>query len=233
MAQLTTYSEMKQKLQNDYDIADENFVTETELIGYINEAIDDSETAIHTMSWEDKYFLTKWPFPWVAGTSSYSPPTDIYGNKIRLIQYVNGAAIYPVMRIKRLQDIPFIVSGDDYQYLITNDITLGYQYTFYPPIAETSTNATLWYIRNMKRITNSLMADNVCEIPECVNFVYAHVKWNLSKKTRRPELIATEDQNRTLQYGLMLEALKDFTVEENNLMQQDLSSYWDQSGGIW
>lgn len=230
MAQLTTYSEMRTKLLNDYDINDLNFVTETELIGYINEAIDDSETAIHTMNWEDKYFLTSYQFPWVAGTSSYSPPTDIYGNKVRLIQYVSGATVYPITRIQRLEDLPFINPADPYQYLITNDATLGYQYTFYPPVAETSSNATLWYIRNMRRVTSSLLSANVCEIPECVNFVYAHVKWNLSKKTRRPELIAIEDANRQLQYGLMMDALKDMTAETNNLAFQDLSSYFDQGG---
>lgn len=231
--QLTTYSELKAKLQNDYDITDQIWIPETELLGYINEAIDDAETAIHTLHHEDKYFLVTSTFSWVNGTADYVLPTDIYSNKIRLVQYSNGSQIYDILRITRLHEIPFIQSSDDYRYLIVNDSTNGVRARFYPTPAETSSNAIIWYVRNMKRMTTSAASTNVCEIPECVNFVYQHVKKNLAKKTRRTDLIAVEDSDLKVQYSIMLDALKDMTAEENNLVPFDLSSYWDQEGGTW
>lgn len=231
--QLTTYSDLKAKLQNDYDITDQIWIPEAELLGYINEAIDDAETAIHTLHHEDKYFLVRSTFSWVSGTSDYALPTDIYSNKIRLIQYVNGSTIYNIDRVLRLDQIPFIQSSDDYRYIILNDGTNGVQARFYPTPAETSTNAIIWYVRNMKRMTTSTANSNVCEIPECVNFVYQHVKKNLAKKTRRTDLIAVEDADLKVQYSIMLDALKDMTAEENNLVPFDLSSYADQDGRTW
>lgn len=232
MAYLETYLNLRTKLLQDFDINDLNFVTELELVGYINEAIRDSETLIHNMGWEDKYFLTKTTFSWVAGTASYSLPANLYGLKIRLIQYANGASVYPITRITRLEEIPFILSSDLYQYIITNDPVLSYQATFYPPIAETSNNATLWYVRQMNQMTTSQLSSNVCEIPQCANFVYSHVKWNLQKKTRRADLVADAKADRDTEYQLMAETLKDMTQEENNLAMQDLSSYFEQEFGM-
>lgn len=231
--QLSTLSDLNTKFGNDYDITDENFVNLQELVGYINEAIDDAETAIHTMHHEDKYFLVPSTFSWVSGTQDYVLPTDIYGNKIRLIQYVNGSIIYPVTRLKKLDEIPYIQSSEDYRYLIINTTAGGVKVRFYPTPSETSTNARIWYVRNMKRMSTSLTdVTNICEVPECVNFVYQHVRRSLAKKTRRADMIQMEDGSLTQQYNLMLDALKDMTVEENNLIPFDLSSYCEQEG-MW
>lgn len=229
--QLFNLSDLNTKLGNDYDITDENFVSLVELVGYINEGIDDSETAIHTLHHEDKYFLVPSTFSWVSGTQDYVLPTDIYGNKIRLVQYINGSEIYPIHRVKKLDRIPFFQTNDRYEYLIINTTAGGVKARFYPIPNETSTNATVWYIRNMKRMSTSLVdATNICEVPECVNFVYQHVRRSLAKKMRRADMITIEDQSLTQQYNLMLDALKEMTVDEDTKVPLDLTSYWDQEG---
>lgn len=231
--QLFQLSDLNTKLGNDYDITDENFVSLPELVGYINEAIDDSETAIHTLHHEDKYFLVPSNFSWVSGTQNYSLPSDIYSNKIRLVQYVNGSIIYKIHRIKKLDEIAYIQPNDPYRYIIINTTANGVQASFYPPPAETSTNAVLWYVRNMKRMTTDLQdATNICEIPECVNFVYQHVRRSLAKKTRRADMIQMEGDSLKEQYNLMCDALKEMTVDEDTRIPLDLSSYHMQEG-IW
>lgn len=232
--QLFTFDQLKVKLQADYDITDERFISEDELLSYINEAIDDSETTIHTLHHEDKYFLTRATLSWVNGTQSYALPSNIYGNKIRLVFYNNGSQKYKIERIIRLDSIPFITTSDLYQYIIINEEAIGVPMLwFYPNVAETSSNATVWYIRNMKRMTTSALATNVCEVPECVNFVYQHVRRSCAKKTRRQDLIAMEDAQLKQQYQMMCDALKDMTAEENNQIPQDLSSYFEQEIQLW
>ncbi len=85
----------------------------------------------------------------------------------------------------------------------------------------------------MKRLTTSLVdATNICEVPECVNFVYQHVRRSLAKKTRRADMIQMEDQSLKEQYQLMLDALKEMTVDEDTRIVPDLESYWEQEG-VW
>lgn len=232
--ELRTWTDIKTKIQGDYDLADENFVNEAELVTFANEGIDDAETAIHTMHWEDKYFLAPATITLVNGTRDYAFPSNIYGNKVRLLQYVNGATIYEIKRIRQLNVLPYIQSGDPYQYLIVNEEATGApRIRLFPTPTESGAFVTNWHVRNMKRMTTSASATNVCEIPECINFLYQHMRHSLAKKTRRADLIANEKADLKVQYGLMIEALKEMTVDEDNLVIPDLSSYYDQQGEDW
>lgn len=221
-----TYTQLAAKLGNDYDITDEVWVSPEELVGYINDAIDDAETAIHTMHHEDKYFLTTATLTLVAGTADYAFPADIYGSKVRHLFYNNGSRQYEIERIKDLRRTLLLSSGTTYQYLIVNTTaTASPRIRLYPTPQEAGAYLEIWYVRNMARMTTSAAITNVCEIPECINFVTQHVKYNLAKKSRNPLMIQAEDKDRTLQYNLMLEALKDMTVDENNLIPMDLTHY--------
>lgn len=228
-----TYSYIKQKLQNDYDITDENWVSETELLDYINEAIDDAETAIHTMHHEKKYFLVPTTITLVSGTQDYALPSDIYATKIRLLQYINGTKRYLITPIKKLESVAYIDSGSDYSYIIINVTGTGFRLRLYPTPNENGAYITLWYVRNMARLTTSTASTNICEIPECGNFVIQHVKKNLAKKSRRRDLVSQEDADLKLQYAIMLEALKDPTYDEDNTAEIDTFHYEQQSGIVY
>lgn len=224
---LFTYSDLIAKLGNDCDITDEAFISSTELLGYLNEAINDAQAAIHNLNFEDKYFLTSATFSWVSGTADYDLPTDIYANKIRQIFYSNGSMKYEIQRIKNLLETNYFVANDYYAYIIRN-ATAGTapKARFYPTPAETSTNAIIWYIREMKKMTTSTIdTTNVCEVPECQNFVFAHVKNSVANKTRRADLIATAKEDKILQYNLMLENLQQMVLDENNMIPMDTSHY--------
>lgn len=231
--ELRTYTDIITKLNNDYDLTDENFISETELLGYLNEAIDDAEAIVHNLHHEDKYFLTRSTFSWVSGTQDYALPTDIYSNKIRVINYNDGTEKYEIRRLKDLKKIPFLEATDPYQYLIINTTASGVRARFYPtPAITNSTYVEIWYIRNMLRMTTSAASTNVCEVPESVNFIYQHCKKNIAKKMRRPDLIAQEESDLKMQYDLLLSNLKDMTADDNTVMEMDLSSYWEQQGGF-
>lgn len=231
--QLFTYSNLITKLGNDCDITDENFISPVELLGYINEAINDAQAAIHNLNYEDKYFLTQTTFSWVNGTSDYPLPADLYANKIRQIFYSQGIGSdqYEVTRVKNLRETNFFQPSDLYRYIILNPVAGQNPIVrFYPTPAETSNHAIIWYIREMKQMDNTNGSTNVCEIPECQNFVFAHVKASVAVKTRRADLIAAAQQTKMQQYQLMLENLQQMVLDEDNFVQQDMEFYtygWD------
>lgn len=223
---LLTYGDLTTKLGNDLDITDETFVSPTEILGYINEAIDDAQAAIHNLNPEDKYFLVPSAFNWVNGTSDYSLPTNIYANKLRQIFYNAGDQQYEIDRIKNLRETNFFQPGDRYRYLLINPTPgVGPVARFYPTPAETSNNAVLWYIREMLKMTTANSNTNICEVYQCQNFVFQHAKWNVMKKTRRADLIASAKQDRDEQYANMMSDLQQMVLDENTMISQDLTFY--------
>lgn len=223
--ELTTYSNIKTKLYNDLDLWDEDFTSETEFLGYLNEAIDDCESVIHNLGLEAKYFLQTDSMSLVSGTSDYDPPTDIYASKIVKMHYVNGSKKYEIQRIRDLNEIPWVQAGEDYRYVIYN-LTAGVKFRLYPTPAESGSYVTRYYIRNVRKLTTSTGSDNTCEIPEAINFIYAHVKVKIYEKEGNP-LLPEAQNNLKLQHDLMVQNLQEMTQDGNNAILPDLSFYED------
>jgi hypothetical protein len=225
---LLTLDQIKTKLKYDTDIFDGDFIElDTELLGYINEAIDDAEALIHNL-YED-YFLTSSTISLVSGTSEYSLPTDIFGAKLRAVHYSNGTKKYELKRIKRLSDTLFLTDAtDDYQYVLVNAAntaaTGSFKLKIYPQPSESVTNGiTLWYIRNAKRLS---AASDYCDIPEFINFIFAHVRWNIARKEKGRIDLSVVDAQLKQQKELLEATLSDMApTEDSNEIRADLSFY--------
>lgn len=222
---LPTYSDLKTKLQNDLDIQDEDFVTETELLGYMNEAIDDAETLIHTLGLEARYFLNTDTLTLVSGTSDYAMPTDIYANKMVKMFYINGAKKYEINRIRNLNEIPWTQTGEDYRYIIFN-LTSGIVMRFYPTPAESGAYISRYYIRNVRALTTSTSASNTLEIPESANFLLQHVKMRVYEKEGNPNLQKAITDVK-VQYDLMAQTLQEMVPDGDNQILPDFTFYED------
>lgn len=226
--QLFTLAQIVSKLSYDADIFDGDFVDlTTELPGYINEAIDDAEAIIHTL-YED-YFLTRSTISLVSGTAQYSTPSDIYGAKIRGVYYNNGSKKYEIKRIKKLQTLLEIDSNaEQYQYLLLNgantESTGSFKLEFHPTPQETSTYAHMFYIRNAKRLSSN---SDYCDIPEFINFIYAHVKHNLAAKEKIGLDLNVAEKRLITQKSLMESTLANMVPDEGNLISPDISFYQD------
>jgi len=227
-----TLSEIKTKIKNDLDLIDEQFITASELLGYINEAIDDVESEIHTI-YED-YFLTSANIALVSGTSDYALPSNIFANKIRGVVYSNGSRIYPIRKMQsstQFEEMALInqyVSGtEEYQYkLVNSSAATGIRMRLFPTPQETSSTAvTVWYIRN----ANTLSADtDPCDVPEFINYVYQFVKVRCYEKEIHPNLAqATVERDRLK--NLMQETLRDMIPDNDSQIEYDLSVYEDMS----
>lgn len=228
-----TYAQIKDKVQKDLGIEQEEFVVESELMGYCNEAIDEAEAEIHK-TYED-YFLTKTTIGLVQDQETYDLPTDIYANKIRGIMYKNGSTFYPLHKMRYsdlFEDImatkEFDPSGR-YRYLLTNpSATTGIQLNVVPTPRDTITDAlTMWYIRNANRITADT---DYCDIPEFVHFVIAFMKMQVYEKEGHPNLqvAASKLKQQRMQ---MVSTLTDMIPDGDNEIEKDLSHYEDMSHG--
>lgn len=218
-----TYAEIKAKVELDMDTEGEDFVSDTELMGYVNEAIDEAEAVIHNLN--EDYFLNSDLVSVVNGTSDYSMPSDVYANKIRLVQWNDGTNKYAVRRIT-LEDIPYVESGDDYRYLVLNTASTGPTFRLYPtPAATDSTSLRRYYIRNATRMTAT---NSNCDIPEFISFVLAFTKVKVALKELNP-LVETFQAELEKQRQLMVETLNEMIPDGDNSIPLDLSAYTDMN----
>jgi hypothetical protein len=230
LMQLFTLAQIKEKLSYDLDIFDGDFINlESELPGYINEAIDDAEAIIHKL-YED-YFLSRATITLVNGTAQYALPTDIYSAKIRGIYYNDGTKKYEIKRIKKFSQLLNIdANSDEYGYILlnngaTNTVTGNFKIELQPPSREaSSSNVTIFYIRNAKRLSADT---DYCDIPEFINFIYAHVKYNVSKKEKIGQDLTVTGTLLREQKLLMEQVLSDMVPDEGNNIEGDMSFYQD------
>ena len=221
--ELSTLTQIKTRLKNDCDIYDEDFMDlDTELLGLINSAIDDAEALIHSL-YED-YFLVRDSISLVSGTQTYALPSDIYANKIRALVYNDGSKKYPLQRIQRFIEGEEAVSGEDYRFLLTNTSSSGVRLMLFPTPAETNSNLKIYYIRNAKKLSSE---SDSCDIPEFINFIYAHVKWNVARKEKSQIDITLAAEELSAQRQLMVDTLTVMVPDESNQVVKDLSFYFD------
>jgi hypothetical protein len=229
-----TWTEIKTKVEQDLDLEDEDFVRESELLSLANEAIDEAEAEIHTL-YED-YFLSKATISVVANDTSFSIPTylsDIYGDKIRRILFQVGVSstVYTVNRLrdwhkfeeKALADAG-TNNGDLYRYMLLNQ-TAGSPQILLVPAAREAGTLTVWYLRNANRLTTG---SDVCDIPEFINFVIAHIKCRILHKEGNPnysEALERLEAERTR----MNATLSSRVPDANNEIEMDMSVYEDMS----
>lgn len=231
MSAYFTWAQIRTKLQNDLDLADEVFVTNAELLAYANEAISEAEAEIHDL-YED-YYLSKAPVALVQGTSDYPLPADIYAHKIRRIIYQNGATIYPIERLKDWKKFEEKAVIDYYQssitgfynYLIVNTTAGAPKISLVPTSRDTGSVVTVWYIRKANILVNDT---DVCDVPEFINFVYQYVKCRVYEKEQNPNL-QTAIPILQAQRELMQGTLASMIPDADNNIEMDLSIYREHS----
>jgi hypothetical protein len=223
-----TYAQIRDKVLADMGMEQEEFVTDSELMGYCNEAIDEAEAEIHTI-YED-YFLKSSDINLVQGTNLYSIPTDIYANKIRkVLYYENNTNFYPVTRIRSNEmflDIMETSSNNvdqTYRYLLVNSsAALGFQLQLVPASRITLTaGLKIWYIRNANRI---LTDTDVCDIPEFVSFIIQWMKMRIYEKEGNP-MLPTAIQMLDAQRNQMMSTLTNRIDDGENEIEKDLDIY--------
>ncbi len=227
-----TYTQIKEKVERDLGLEEETQVTAQEMKGYCNDAIDEVESIIHDL--HEDYFLTKAYLALVTAESEIELPDNIYGQKIRKIIYQNGSDIYTIDRLRGSQkfmtahEISIDNTEQNYCYiLLNNSASEGCILNLYPPAKESSTtNVTIWYLRQANRI----IADaDTCDIPEWVQVVIQYMKHKCYEKEGiTPKYIAALRELERLRAS-MRTSLKDRVVDDDNRVEMDTSFYEEMS----
>ncbi len=221
-----TWLEIKTKIEDDMGLQQEDFVSESELLGYANSGIDEAEAEIFNL-FED-YFLSNYTFSLVKDQAEYAMPTDIYASKIRRIIYNNASDIYPVKRLrfsKKFMDITLTNEEDKdmyYRYLLINKTAGSQQIQIVPPPREAVANGiTIWYIRNANRLASNT---DVCDIPEFIEFIFEHMKLKIYEKEGHPNYQASMRRLEQLRTQ-MRQTLGMLVADEDNEMEKDFTFY--------
>lgn len=230
MAEYWTWSAIKAKIERDLDLEGESFITEPEMLGYANEAIDEVERQIHMLC--EDYFLTRATITLAAGTEEYALPTDIYAMKLRAAIYRNGSSVWKIERLRdwfkfEHYETEQTGTGSDVQYVyfVTNSTPGSPKLLLAPTPNESGPYVKLWYIRN----ANSLTTDaSICDIPEAVNYIMQYIKVRCYEKDMSPMLqkamVDLETEKQTT-----LAALSSQVADNSNLIEADTRLYDDMN----
>jgi len=176
-----TLSDIREKVESDLDLQDEQFIDPDEFKSYVNAAIREAEAEIHKLNLEDQYFLSHAFLALTTGVGEYALPEDIYATKIRSIQYDREDKSYEILRFrgkKAFEDFLYWrrygTETTDYKYMLTNVRGVGPRIAIAPKSFETSSEVvTVWYIRNALELDADT---DECDIPEFINFILQFVK---------------------------------------------------------
>lgn len=230
---MTTYwtgDMIKTKVEQDLDLEEETFIVATEMLGYINEAIRECAAEVNGL-YED-YFLTKAFLPLVLAQEDYLLPAGIYANKIRRIIYRFGSIVYSIDRLKDWKKF------EEYSIEKINQSSLRYRYFLYnpsptnvtillsPPSKEnSSTNVTIWYLRNPQEL---MAFSDTCDVPEFVTFIMQFVKVRCYEKEGHPNLpmaLSGLEQQR----AQMQSTLAAMVPDADNEIEPDMRLYREMS----
>ena len=221
-----TWAEIRAKVERECDLEDETFVRPEELVEYVNEAIDEAEAEIHSL-YED-YFLKKADIAVVSQDEELDLPTDIYAHKIRRVIFTSsgGGSTYNVERMKdwhKFEEKAVSDVGqttDLYRYFITNETAGSPKILLVPKMRESGT-MRVWYLRNANRIEDDT---DICDIPEFINFIFAHMKVKVYEKEGHPGLPGAM-QKLEMERERMSGVLSQMVPDADNEVEMDLRLY--------
>jgi hypothetical protein len=207
-----TWSQLKDEIKDDMNLQGEDFVSDSELLAWANDGIEQAEKEI--VSLYDKYFETDAFIALVTGTNLYNLPTNILANKITHIEYKSGNKQYEVKYLKRKNEVRYLDDNFDfYRYRLRNDSTNGQQIELFPASLETSSqNLKVHYIRSVNRLVDDT---DTIEIPIADAFIKEYIKDQVRAKELGPMFQGQETSNLARQRALMIEALNNMIPDDS------------------
>lgn len=227
-----TLLQLRNHVKADLDLEDENFISDSDINRWINEAIQAAEQQIHTL-YED-YFLSQDSITITSGQNLYDYPSDIYANKIRKIIYRDGVSnstsTHLVRRVKdllRASERDYYSNGTNpiLQWAPVNDATNGRKIRLFPQAARGGI-LDVWYIRNAKQLSADT---DILDIDEFESYIVQYTKTQAYVKDSDPR--ADDSKLLEEQYkSNMINSLSDMTPDRDDELDMDLSHYEDMVG---
>jgi len=139
-----TLAQLKSQARDRADMANSQFVSDSELVNYINGSIAELHDLL-IAAYDNEYFITEYTFSTVSGTDSYALPADFY--KLRGIDSRVGADQWFTLqpfnfneRNSKNELLSYLAYGNNFRYRI-----MGSDLVF-SPVPQGVYNIKLWYI---------------------------------------------------------------------------------------
>ena len=230
MSNVYTWKDVKDEIEEELDLQEEQFVSEQQLVSWFNRALRIAQGHIAKLS--EDYYLSEKPLVLVKGQREYDLPDDIYAGMIRNVQYDDNLDSYDLDRIDRLSDLPDerYDTLDDYSYIVFNNTNTGSRIRIYPtPRRDYNSEINIRYIRDVKLVDyNAADRDSQeIDIPEFTKFCIMHVvcKVHAKEKQWQDYQVAKTERDELLQ--LMISTLAKKERDEQEFIRPDLSFYND------
>lgn len=220
-----TWDDIKTEIEAEYDLSEETFMSTTELLVHLNDAVRDVEKEIHTIPGAEKYYESPGTVSLTSGSDYGTKPTDIYDNKITLLYYNDGSNKYEIRPEKNLAFAQEKQSGEFYTYRIENSTASGTRIRFYPTPSETSTsNVKIFYIRKAAEVT---ALTDVIDVPQSArSFIKQYIiDQAVNKERMTPD--APESAALKAERDKLVSILTNMIVDENNEVLADYELYQD------
>ncbi len=211
-----TFDSLKRIIERELDLEAEDFISETEMMGFFNQAVNYVEKTIINIA--DDYLLCR--SDWEPLVSDMSLPSDIFANKLRKVE-VRQSGSDDYRDLKRDRNLS--KDGDPNYYIIFN--TIGANPTFSPRSDElTEDEIRFYYIRNLNKYTDET---SLCDVPEFYEYVLAFVRFKCHVKEKDVELVQLARQDVSAYAKQMRESLADMTDDGSVVIEPDISFYED------
>jgi hypothetical protein len=225
--QYSTWAELREKIQEEHDIVEEpDFLSEGELLGYVNDAIDVCEK--HFIKLPD-YFLASGSIYLVSGQRDYDLPEDMYATKIRGLWHDQDR--YRVKLLKSISHKSLLEEspGATMKFLIINNSGELPKIRLFPTPNNTGNTLSIDYIRGASRLSGDDFEE--IDIPEAMGFITSYVDMKLKQKEKLyggPLEDAKAEMMR--QEQLLIEALATRIDDEDaTVIEPDVSIYEDHT----
>lgn len=162
-----TLAQLKSQARDRADMTNSSFVSDSELVNYINASIAELHDLL-IAAYDSDYFITEYTFSTVANTATYALPADFY--KIRGIDSrINGdswASIQPFNFNERNSNnelVAYLSFGNNIRYrLVGSNLMLS-------PTPTGVYNMKMWYIPVATKLT--LDADTLSDLNQYAEYV--------------------------------------------------------------
>lgn len=229
---MATLKSMRDQIKADLDLEDEDFIQDSDINTWLNDAIKVAESEIHTL-YED-YFLDDVTVTLTSGQNLYDYPSDIYGNKVRKIIFREASAgstsVHEIRRVRNLvdaksRDIYNNNSNPILQWSPHNDATEGRKIRLYPEVARDGF-MVVYYLRNAKQLVDD---SDITDIDEFSRFLVQYGKTQAYLKDGDPRADDSKILEEQFKQEMIL-SLANMVPDNNNEFELDTSHYEDMVG---
>jgi hypothetical protein len=229
-----TFGELKDQVEQELDLEEEEFVQPAEMINYFNSAIRIVESEIIKLGLREKYLQTDATVSVTQGVGDYDLPDNIVANKIRKVVYRDSVTIYTLLPLRgeeayEVEDVMNLYNTSEYYRYMLYKTEEKSIFRIVPKAYKTVSEAIrIIYFKDLNRYT----ADNViCDMPDdiCYEVALSYVRWRCYAKETHVNAPG-EKENMGEMIQLMRETLQNQVADPDmDLVDKDLSMYEEMS----